>query len=181
MDLFFFLSILLCLCLLAILLSIVGYSLYHGITPMPTSRKTKNCLLLALPKTIKAGKIYELGAGWGTLAFPLAAHYPQNQVVAFENSPVPYLFSKGRALIDSHSNLAILKRNFFSISLEDAALVVCYLYPLAMTNLKEKFKKELKPGTWIISNTFAIPGWKPENIYQVPDIYRTKIYLYIIR
>jgi len=145
---------------------------------MPTSQKAKKCLLLALPEKIPPGKIYELGSGWGTLAFPLASRYPGVEVVAFEDSPVPFLFSKGRALIDCSKNLKILKCNFFDSSLEDAALIVCYLYPKAMLQLKIKFEKELKPGTWIVSNTFAIPGWTPAKIYEVPDLYRTKIYLY---
>jgi len=30
----------------------------------------------------------------------------------------------------------------------------------------------------VISNTFAIPGWKPISIYELDDMYRTKIYVY---
>lgn len=180
MDLFFFSSILLCLSFLGILISIVIYSIYHGITPMPTSQKTKKQIFFNLPKKINTGKIYELGSGWGTLAFPLASHYPRNEVIAIENSLIPYLFSQGWAFATSYSNLTILKRNFYSVSLEDASLVVCYLYPQAMIQLKTKFEQELKPGTWVISNTFAIPGWKPEQIFQVSDIYQTKIYLYLV-
>ena len=32
------------------------------------------------------GDILELGAGWGTLAFPLAALFPDNRVLAYELS-----------------------------------------------------------------------------------------------
>ena len=49
-----------------------------------------------------------------------------------------------------------------------------------MEKLKEKFLKELKPGTIIISNTFAISGLKPTQIIEINDIYKTKVYKYII-
>ena len=60
----------------------------------------------------------------------------------------------------------------------DHIAFVCYLYPGAMRQLKEKFIKELKPGTMIISNTFAIPGWIPQQVWEVNDLYKTKIYRY---
>ena len=47
-----------------------------------------------------------------------------------------------------------------------------------MKRLKEKLEAELKPGTLVISNTFAIPGWAYEKMLEVDDLYRTKIYLY---
>jgi hypothetical protein len=162
--------------MLTLLLIVMG-SILTGISPMPSTAKAKRQLWTLLPSQIK-GTVYELGAGWGTLAFPLAKHFSDHPIVAFERSPVPFLFCFLRHFIQRYPNLSLFYRDFFQTSLQDAGLVVCYLYPEAMRQLKSKFEKELQPGTWIISNTFAIPGWEPHQIISVSDLYHTKIYLY---
>jgi trans-aconitate methyltransferase len=159
------------------LVSIVIWSIRNGISPMPSSRKARRCILLSVPKDIQ-GKIVDLGSGWGTLAIPLAQQLPHCQIVGYESSPIPFFVSECRRQLLQIENLYFYRKDFFEVTLNDAALVVCYLYPEAMRKLKIKFLRELKPETWIISNTFAIPGWEPMSIYQLSDLYRTNIYVY---
>jgi hypothetical protein len=156
--------------------SIIQWSLRNQISPMPSSPKVKKSLFSQLPHV--KGKVYELGSGWGTLAFPLARHCPSSQVVGLETSTIPYTFCRLWLSVAKTPNLHFEKKDFFDVPLNDAALVVCYLYPEAMKRLKDKFEKELQPGTWVVSNTFAIPGWPPVKIVEVDDIYFTKIYVY---
>jgi len=141
---------------------------------MPTSSKIRKVLFSSLP-LLEKGKIVELGSGWGHLLFPLAKKYKNCQVVGYENSPIPYIFS---LLLNHASNLKIIRKNFFYTSLKDADLIICYLFPKGMAQLKTKFKKELKPTAKIISHTFAIPGWKANHIIKVDDIYHSNIYFY---
>ena len=162
----------------SILILIVGWSIKNGIGPMPTSPKVKRLLLDHLPKHCK-GIIFELGSGWGTLAFSLAKKYPDCSIMAYENSPVPYGFSKFLNLFFRHRNLSIKRQDFFDVNLEKGTIIICYLYPEAMKKLKEKFEKELKPGTLIASHTFSIRGWSAVKIIEVPDIYHSKIYFYV--
>lgn len=173
----FFLFIFILLTGTGMITSIIYWSIKNGISPMPSSLKARDQLLTLSPP-ITSGIIYELGSGWGTLAFPLAKKYPHCQVVAYETSSLPYLFCRIALKFCRLPNLHFYKKNFFETSLHDGALVICYLYPKAMTKLKEKFEKELKPETWIISNTFAIPEWKPQQVSELKDLYHTKIYLY---
>lgn len=177
MDYTLLISIGCALFFLGVLFSIVMWSIRTGISPMPTTSKVKNILLQALPPQVQ-GTIYELGSGWGTLAFSLAKHYPQCQVIGYESSPVPYWISLGLSWLTQNNNLRLVKQDFFQAHLQDAALVVCYLFPGAMSKLKQKFEKELPPETWVISNTFVVPGWEPLEIYQVNDLYQTKIFVY---
>ncbi len=160
-----------------ILWSIVYWSIRNGISPMPTSLKVKKGLFELLPEKVE-GDVYELGSGWGTLVFPLAVRYPETHVIGYETSLIPYWISYGFLLAFPKRNLALKRQDFFQVDLKGAHLIVCFLYPGAMEKLKEKFEKELQPGTLIVSNTFAIPGWKPIQIQEVKDLYRTKIYLY---
>ncbi len=47
-----------------------------------------------------------------------------------------------------------------------------------MTSLKTKFEEELKPNTLIVSNTFRLAGWEPEEVITLNDIHQTPIYRY---
>ena len=155
-----------------ILLSLGVDSIRWGITPMPTSQKAKKVVLDCLTD----GKVYELGSGFGSLAFSISTHAAS--VVAYEASFFPYLISKIFMLFRRRFNLRILRKNFFCESLKDADVIVCYLYPYAMRRLKEKFEKELKGGARVISNSFAVPGWKADKIVEVDDLFQSKIYVY---
>ncbi len=155
--------------LIFLYITIFYYTWKLGISPMPTSPKVKRALLAALPEQIE-GTIYELGSGWGHLALALAKKYPQNQVVAYELSPLPYLFSHILSL--SVKNLSIRRENFYKVSFQDKGLFVCYLFPKAMQKLEQKLE-----GT-VISHTFAFPSRQPARIIEVEDAYRTQIYAY---
>jgi hypothetical protein len=164
--------------LICALCSLVYWTLRTGISPMPTSAKAKACFLHILPPLKAPGNIYELGSGWGTLALALAKHYPEHTVIGYELSPIPYLVTKLRAKLQNLKNLKLKRKDYHLESWDGAQLVVCYLYPKAMEKLKAEFHIKLRPGTWVISNTFAIPGWIPYHTYEVPDLYHTKIYAY---
>src|SRR5713101_7824726 len=148
--------ILIILCAMAI--SIVIWTMRNKISPMPTAPRIKKKLLESLPEDFE-GLIVELGSGWGTLAFALAAKYPHCQVVGYESSPIPYYYTRLLNILLGHKNLHFERKDFFAVPLDEARLAVCYLYPDAMKRLKEKFKRELTPGSLVVSHTFAIPGW----------------------
>ena len=71
-------------------------------------------------------------------------------------------------------NLRLQRRNFWKEPLSDAGLIVCYLFPKAMTRLKD----HIPPDTLVLSHTFAIPGWQPIATLVADDLYKTPIYLY---
>lgn len=159
-------------------LSIVLSSVKNKISPMPTSEKVKRKVLTSIPPKIH-GTLIDLGSGWGNVAIALARQFPQCQIIGYETSPVPYYFSKMWHYFYKTSNLKLVKKDFFSISLRECSLIYTYLCPEVMNSLKEKFDKELAPGTIVISNTFAIPGWIPIQILQEKDLYNTRIYIYV--
>lgn len=168
------------LILVLIALSVIVWTLKNGISPMPSSGKATRIILTTIETQIDTQKtIYELGSGWGSLSFALAAKFPQCEVIAYETSPVPYLFSRIRQWITPCANLKFYHQDFFDISLKPASVVVCYLYTGAMLRLKSKFEQELPPNSIIISNTFRIPGWEPKYILEVPDLYRSNVFVYL--
>jgi hypothetical protein len=158
--------------------SIVLYTLENGISPSPTGGKVKKHLLNILADQQSGCHIYELGSGWGTLALPIAGLFPASRVIGYENSIVPFLASRLRLAISSTKNLELRWANFFKIDLSNATLVVCYQSPENMSNLRPKFEAELSDDSYVVSNTFAVPGWKPTETYRVDDMFKTSIYVY---
>ena len=161
----------------AALISIVVTSLRVGISPMPSSRKAQKAIISAIPPNTH-GLIFDLGSGWGNVIFSLARSFPLATIRGVELSPVPWAVSRIRVSLFGPSNLNIQRGNFQDISLEGAEVVVCYLFPDGMTSLKTKFEEELKPNTLIVSNTFRLAGWEPEEVITLNDIHQTPIYRY---
>lgn len=161
----FFHYLMLVLVISGIFLSLY-YSLLTGIFPVSSTFKSRKNIIKAV-SSIQKGIIYELGAGWGALAFPLARRCPESKVVAYELSPVPWIFLKLRAFLFGPRNLKIERRNFLKDDLSKASLVVCYLYPGAMTKLSSKLALELKPSAKVISNTFEISTWPPPLQFRI--------------
>lgn len=168
----FFIFLFICFC------SIVIYSLVLGISPMPSSKKAKNMMIQLLPKNIEGGVIYELGSGWGGMAFLLAKYHPNANVIAFELSPIPYLFSRIMQLLSRRPNLIIVRKSFHDQNLSDAKAVVCYLFPEGMRKLAPKFNKELPEKCTIISNTFSLREWENDSLVFLDDWAATRIYRY---
>ena len=153
------------------------YSWLTGISPVSSTFKSRKKIIHAVSPDQK-GLIYELGAGWGALAFPLAQRCPDSTVVAYELSPVPWMFLKLRIFLFGPRNLKVVRRNFLNDDLSKASLVICYLYPGAMAKLSSKLLMELKPNAKVISNTFEIPVWTPTAIQSFEDVMCPQIFHY---
>ena len=157
--------------------SILVYTIINNIGPVPSSTQAIKTLKKVLPHN-PVGIIYELGCGWGAIACFLAYQYPEKQVIAVENSPIPWVFSKLRGKLLGLKNLQVRFDDLYNVQLTNAGLVYCYLHTKAMTKLKAKFTKEITKHCIIISHTFSIPGWPPEKIYTLSDFFHSELLVY---
>lgn len=153
------------------------WSLKNGIVPMPTTSRQKRCMLQSLPEN-SSGIIYDLGSGWGGLALSAGSHFPNSKVIGIESSPVPYWFSKAAKTLLHSKNVEFQRADIFSRNYSDASAIICYLHRDAVRKLAEQLPSQLKPGTYVISNTFLLPGWKPIEVLETGDLNRTKVYVY---
>jgi 16S rRNA A1518/A1519 N6-dimethyltransferase RsmA/KsgA/DIM1 with predicted DNA glycosylase/AP lyase activity len=125
------------------------------------------------------GTLCELGAGWGTLAMPMAKRFKSSQVIAIELSPVPWLFMKLRQILFARPNLEIIRANFLTHPLpNDVRVVVFYMHPQMLTKARPVLERALSPGTLVISNVFEIPGWEPEAVHKLEDSFCPQVYVY---
>lgn len=164
-------------CILIAAVSIVLTSMKTGISPSPSSGRTSRAIVTATENS-GTGPIVDLGSGWGTLVIALARKYPHRQVIGYELSFVPWLFSSIRKSLSGLDNLALYRRDFLSADLSEASVLTCYLFPGGMVSLKDKLEGDTIRDVLIVSSTFALPASNPSKVIRVKDIYRTTVYLY---
>jgi len=159
-------------------LSILWYTVRTGVPPMPSNPFARRTMFRLIPEDAKPRTIYELGCGWGGIAFALAARFPEARVVAFELSPLPWLACQLRRLFQRRPNLEIRRADFLKADLADGDLLFCYLMVAPMTALERKLRADLRPGAVVIANAFALPGWAPEETEVVSEAMYANIYRY---
>ena len=146
---------------------------------VPTWRKD-------LPRILKLANLqpgqtfYDLGCGDGKVVFYVSQN-SSGQVIGLEAAWPFYLWCKLKQLIFHHNNLSIRLKNLYKADLKDADVVYVFGTPKKINSkLEPKLKKELKPGSLVISYAFPISNWtakmvnkpKPDDIdiylYQIP-------------
>lgn len=120
--------------------------------------------------------IYELGSGLCLLLRELEKKKEKNEFIAVEYSTTPFLLSKFLLFV-SKSKIKIIKKNLFKVDLKKADIIYFYLMPSMMSRLTKKLKKECKPDTLIISNSFKLDKL---NLINKTQIKNTTIYYYKI-
>lgn len=145
--------------------------------PTPMAR-AKHMLEVA---KIKPGeKVYDLGCGDGRLVYLAAKNY-QADAIGFELSPIVYLIAKLRQLL-WQSKAKILFKDFRKVNISDANVILCYLLPDTLKVFREKFERELKKGTRIISYAFRIGDWEPiMKLEKVPEKNLGTVWVYEMR
>ncbi|WP_377114231.1 hypothetical protein [Pseudoalteromonas sp. M58] len=163
---------------LLIALSIVWGTLKTGISPMMSSSKARQTMLAAISMDEK-GALIDLGSGWGTLVIPVAKKHPNKQVIGYELSWFPWMVSVLFKYSLGLNNLTLYRKDFKNADLSSASTLVCYLFPGGMVALEEKLKHDVVNNKiTIVSNTFALPSYKPTNVIKLKDFYQTPIYVY---
>ena len=73
-----------------------------------------------------------------------------------------------------------LRGDYESLDFADYDAVFAYLSPAAMTALWRKARREMRPGTRLVSNTFAVPGVEPDETHAVEDLHRSTLFVYVV-
>jgi hypothetical protein len=110
------------------------------------------------------GRLIDLGCGLGG---PLAGVHqlrPDVQLAGIEAAPLNWLLAKTR-LLKSHANIRL--GSLWNVDLGPYDIVYAYLSPAPMPRLWQKARKEMKPGSLFISNSFAIPDFEADEIVDI--------------
>ncbi len=154
---------------------------YAGLSAAPwVPLRSRDASRLLEVAEVKPGElVYDLGSGDGRILI-LAASKFGAKAEGFELSILPYLLSRLRiGLLGLGSKVQVHYRNFFKQNLSRAQIVTLFLTPAAMVKLSPKFRRELRPGTRIVSYAFALKDWQPVRIDK-PDANTASVYLYLV-
>lgn len=165
--------------LLFLILLVFGTAAYASFKASPwlPVRKKDMERILKLAQVKENDLVYDLGSGDGRVVIAIANN-SDAQVVGFEISLLPYLWSKIRIwFLGLAKRLEIRYGDFLKRDLGQAKVIFCFLTPMAMKKLDEKFRKELKQGTKIISYSFSMPNWTAK-IVDKPDKKSIPIFVY---
>lgn len=136
--------------------------------PFVPSSKERLVTMIQLAEIVPGQKAVDLGSGDGQVVIEMA----RLGALAFGYEIDPNLVEKSLKNIEE-AGLAgqafIVNADYWDETLEQFEIVTIYGITGIMKRLENKLKKELKPGTKVISNFFTFPNWKPVKIQG--DIY----------
>ena len=156
-------------------LALVYWTSFRSQVPLYLSnRKTAEAVLdLLVPD--RPAAIIDLGSGSGGLLRHLAQARPDCRCVGIEAAPLPLLLSR---CLNRPANLDLRWGDFWDEPLDGYELVYAFLSPVPMARLWDKALRDMRPGSLLVSNSFAVPGITPSQIIEVADRRHTQLYCY---
>jgi len=126
--------------------------------------------MLELAEIKKGDVLYDLGCGDGRIVVTAAKKYGV-KAVGFDVDPQRIRESQENVRQNGVGDLVTIKQqDIFETDLSEANVVTLYLLSSLNAKLKPQLEK-LKPGSRIVSHSFAMRGAKPNKIVKVKSDY----------
>jgi precorrin-6B methylase 2 len=139
---------------------------------VPTSRRVVYTML-SMARVKSGDVVYDLGCGDGRVLVAAARRFGA-RAVGIEVDVFRFLWSVvAVTLAGLWKQVRVVRGDLFSVNLEEADVVFTYLLQDTNDRLKDKLRRELRPGTRIIANTFVFSGFP---LVAVDE--ELKLYLY---
>lgn len=142
--------------------------------PLYLSNKRTANALLSLMQQRGGTRVIDLGSGLGGVVRALDGEGRVARGV--ETAPMVWLMSAILSKLTGRGR--ILRQDIWSTNLAQEDLVYAFLSTEPMPALYEKAKAEMKSGSLLVSNSFPVPDVEPEEVWELPDRRKTKLYLY---
>ena len=132
------------------------------------SSRRKIRSILSYTKPQPGQTFFDLGSGDGRVVFEAARTF-ELKATGVEFNPLLVYFSKSVARLMGIHSTTFLRQDALDVNLKKADIIYLFLLPKLLEPLSQKFKKECKPGTIIISHGFQIKGFKTKLIHHKKD------------
>jgi SAM-dependent methyltransferase len=165
--------------LIFLILLVVYWSTFRSQVPLYlSSLKVWQALETLLPSPAGGAtfRFMDIGSGLGGVLAHLARVRPDGDYSGVEIAPLPYLWSWVR--LQGLPNCRVRRGSLWDCDLGEYDLVFAYLSPVPMAELWEKARREMKPGSLFISNTFVVPEHPPQHTVPVDDLHRSNLYIW---
>lgn len=139
-------------------------------------------VVAAMLKVAKVGKgdiVYDLGSGDGRIPIAAVKDYGAARATGIDIDPqrIKEATANLKASGITGDRVRFLNQDLFTTDISDATVVTLYLLPSLNLKLIPKFMKELKPGTRIVSHSFDMGDWVPE---QTIDVDGRKVFFWTL-
>jgi SAM-dependent methyltransferase len=135
--------------------------------------------MLMLARVTADDVVYDLGSGDGRIV-NLAAQKYGARGVGIELQPrlveIARQVARDAGIVDK---VTFLEGDLFSADISRATVVTLYLSPSVNRTLESKLRRELAPGTRIVSHQFPIGQWEPDRVVRADD--KTDLFLWTVR
>ena len=160
-----------------ITLLLVFGRIHHTRVPLFLSSGEAVDALAGLLPQDRQFKLIDLGSGCGGLVCKLARMLPHGSYHGIETAVLPCWISKLRTLL-SRQDCQFEWESIWQHDLSGYDVVYAYLSPVPMPRLWEKACREMRPGSLFISNTFTVPGIKPDRCIRLDDFSSAVLYIW---
>jgi len=135
--------------------------------------------MLELAHVTAADVVYDLGSGDGRIPITAAKKYGARGVGIDIDLNRIRESNDNAAKAGVRDQVIFLNQDLFEANISEATVVTLFLLPRLNLQLMPKLKKELKPGTRVVSHYFHMgEAWPPD---QSQDVDGLMIYLWTIR
>jgi SAM-dependent methyltransferase len=138
-------------------------------------------MMLDLAKVTAKDRVVDLGSGDGRAVIAAAKRGAMARGIEFDANLVA--LSKASAAKEGVGDKASFKQaDMFAVDFSDASVVVLFLLPDLNIKLRPSILN-MKPGTRVVSNTFEMGGWMPdqvESLREECDFFFCKALLWIV-
>ncbi|MGG2395613.1 class I SAM-dependent methyltransferase [Pseudomonas sp. SH1-B] len=160
-----------------VLLLLVNWNSLREQVPLYlTGRKAQQQLQRLLSERELPVHFVDLGCGTAGTLLQLARACPRGQFVGVETAPLLFVFAWLRCLLQE--NCSVRYRSIWQVDLADFDVVYCFLSPAPMPRLWAKAQVQMRAGSWLVSNTFEIPGAPADRLLDVNEGRQTCLLLW---
>lgn len=153
----------LCLAVAALAVTLVQH-LFLTVPFIPTPARTVDAMIEAA-QLRGTETVCDLGAGDARLLIAAKRRYPDCTAFGCELVWAVWLLGKLRIAL-AGQRIRLARTSVYAMDVREADVVFLYLFPSMMQKLADKFDRELRPGTTVISHAFRFPGREPRRIIE---------------
>lgn len=142
--------------------------------PFVPSNRTSVAAMVDLAKLQPGQTVIDVGSGDGRVLFEAAKKGVH--AIGIEINPYLVWFTRLKARFLPHAGTVTVRwQNLWRADLSKADVVFVYLIPWRMEELAQKLKRELKPRSLVVSNSFMFPHWKLIRKDAIHHVYAYRI------
>jgi predicted RNA methylase len=122
--------------------------------------------MLELAKVRRDDVVYDLGSGDGRILILAAQKYGARGVGIEINPKLVEVSRQVAREAQLSDKVTFLEGDLFAADLSKATVVTLYLSDSVNRELEPKLRRELKPGTRIVSHQFPLGTWQPDLVVR---------------